>query len=171
VLPLDHREQRDGGADAGQGVDQVEEAAPQHAGVGTGADDVVGVVQHRGEEEHRRERGSEGDQVEGARDQRGFPRRAHRSSAWCCGGHVSLLVSDREQREADIAERAEQSVERRLVDDGTFDEGGAVGQGGEGHPVESGRPAGAEVPLEADLVPAGAHLLLRAWRTSGTTAR
>ena len=32
----------------GQGVDQVEDAAPDHLGVGARADDVVRVVQHRG---------------------------------------------------------------------------------------------------------------------------
>jgi hypothetical protein len=66
----DHREQRHSGADAGQGVDQVEEAAPQHACVGAGAGDVAGVVQHRGEQEHGGDRGSEGDQIEQARDER-----------------------------------------------------------------------------------------------------
>jgi hypothetical protein len=36
---------------------------------------------------------------------------------------VALEVGDREQREADVAQRAEQSVQCRLVDDGAFDEG------------------------------------------------
>ena len=71
VLPPDHREQRHGGADAGQRVDQVEEAAPEHARVRTGAGNVAGVVQHRGEQKHSGDRGSEGDQVEQARDERG----------------------------------------------------------------------------------------------------
>jgi hypothetical protein len=33
VLALDHRKQRDGGANARAGVDQIEEATPEHAGV------------------------------------------------------------------------------------------------------------------------------------------
>jgi len=42
VLSLDHRIQRDGGADAGEGDDDLEEGAPERAGVGAaGADDVV----------------------------------------------------------------------------------------------------------------------------------
>ena len=67
-------EQRDGGADAGEGVDQVEEAAQEHAGVRAGADDVVRVVQHGVEEQEGGDRGGEGDDVEGAR------RRARSSS-------------------------------------------------------------------------------------------
>ena len=51
VDALDDREDRDGGADAGQGVDEVEEAGPQHLGVVPGAEDVARVVQDRVEEE------------------------------------------------------------------------------------------------------------------------
>src|SRR5215208_800725 len=67
---------------------------------------------------------------------------------------LGVDLVDREQRQAEVAQRAEQSVQRRLVDDGALDEGGAVGPGRERHPVEPGRPAGAEVALEPDLVPA-----------------
>jgi hypothetical protein len=73
VLPLDDREQRDGAADTGEGVDQIEEAAEEHAGVRAGADDVVRVVQHGGQEEECGDRGGEGDHVEGAPDERGLP--------------------------------------------------------------------------------------------------
>jgi hypothetical protein len=38
-------------------------------------------------------------------------------------------LGDREQRQAEVAEGAEQSVQCRLIDDGAFDDGGAVGPG------------------------------------------
>ena len=41
VLPLDYRVQRDGGADAGQGDDHLEEGAREHAGVAAGSEDPV----------------------------------------------------------------------------------------------------------------------------------
>jgi hypothetical protein len=71
VLPLDHRVQRDGGADAGEGDDYLEEAAQERAGVGAGADDEVlalhGAVEGQcGDRDH-------GHQVEDARDERGLP--------------------------------------------------------------------------------------------------
>jgi hypothetical protein len=47
VLPLDDREQRDGGADTGEGRKHLEERPLEHAGVSAGADDVARVVQHR----------------------------------------------------------------------------------------------------------------------------
>jgi hypothetical protein len=37
---------------------------------------------------------------------------------------VGFDLGDREQRQAEVAQRAEQSVQCRLVDDGAFDEGG-----------------------------------------------
>ena len=40
ALPPDHRVQRDRGADAGEGGDQVEERAEEDLGVGAGAEDV-----------------------------------------------------------------------------------------------------------------------------------
>src|SRR4029434_9195893 len=60
---------------------------------------------------------------------------------------LGVDLVDREQRQAEVAQRAEQSVQRRLVDDGVPCVGGAVGAGGERHTVEPGRPAGSEVPL------------------------
>ena len=70
VLPLDHRVERDGGADAGEGHDQFQGAADEHAGVRPGADDVVRPT-HRIVEKQGRDR-DKGDQVEQARDQRGL---------------------------------------------------------------------------------------------------
>ena len=73
VLPLDHRVQRDGGADAGQGDDHLEEAAHEHGSVAAGAEDPVLVVLHGAVEGEGGDR-DEGDQVEDARDERGLPR-------------------------------------------------------------------------------------------------
>jgi len=50
VLPPEDREQHDGGADVGDDEDHLEERSESDAVVGAGADDVVGVVQHRGVE-------------------------------------------------------------------------------------------------------------------------
>jgi hypothetical protein len=72
VLPLDHRVQRDGRADAGQRDDHLQEAAHEHASVGAGAEDPVPVVLHRAVEDEGGDR-DEGDQVEDARDERGLP--------------------------------------------------------------------------------------------------
>ena len=72
VLPLDHRVQRDGGADAGQCDDHLEEAADEHPSVGAGAEDPVPVVLQRAVEGECGDR-YEGDQVEDARDERGLP--------------------------------------------------------------------------------------------------
>ena len=46
-------------------------------------------------------------------------------------------------------------MEGGLVGYGATDDGGAVAVVGDGQPVEPGRPAGTEVALESDLVPAG----------------
>jgi hypothetical protein len=62
VLPLDHRVERDGGADAGEGDDHLEEAAHEHAGVGAGAEEPVLVVLDRAVEGERGDR-DEGNQV------------------------------------------------------------------------------------------------------------
>jgi len=72
VLPLEDRVQGDGGADAGEGDDHLEETACEHGSVAAGAEDPVPVVLHRavkGQGENR----DEGDQVEDTRDQRDFP--------------------------------------------------------------------------------------------------
>jgi hypothetical protein len=94
---------------------------------------------------------------------------------------VELDLSDRDQRQAQVAHLREQAMERGLVDDRTMDDGGAVAVAGEDQPVEPGRPAGAEVPLDADLVPAGAvpvagrrvghRAPFPCWWTFGMTAR
>ena len=68
----DYRVQRDGGADAGEGDDHLEEAACEHARVGAGAEDPVPVVFHDAEEGEGRN-GDEGGQVEDAGDERGLP--------------------------------------------------------------------------------------------------
>ena len=39
ALPSDHREQRHRGADAGEGDDELEDGAQEHAGVAAGAQD------------------------------------------------------------------------------------------------------------------------------------
>ncbi len=70
VLPLDHRVQRDGGADAGEGHDDLQDAADEHGSVRARADDVVRTV-HRIVEKEGRDR-DKGEQVEHARDQRGL---------------------------------------------------------------------------------------------------
>jgi len=73
VLSLDHGIQRDGGADAGEGDDHLEEAAHEHGSVSTGAEDPVPVVLHGAVEGECGDR-DEGDQVEDARDERCLPR-------------------------------------------------------------------------------------------------
>ena len=87
-----------------------------------------------------------------------------------CGG-----VIDRDQGQAQVAYFLEQSMQRRLVGYRAVDHGGAVAAAGQGQPVEPGGPPGAEVPLDADLVPPrvlmavgryrahGAPLLVPAW--------
>ena len=75
VLPLDHRVQRDGGADAGEGHDHLQDDADEHAGVRAGADDVVRPT-HRTVEKEDRDR-DEGEQVEHARGQRDLSSRIH----------------------------------------------------------------------------------------------
>ena len=43
---------------------------------------------------------------------------------------------ERDQRDADVAQLVEQAVQRRLVDHGAGDDGGAVVEGGEAQSVE-----------------------------------
>ena len=78
VLPLDHRVQRDGRADAGQGDDHLEEAAHEHASVGAGAEDPAPAVLHGAVEGEGGDR-DEGDRVEER------PRRAQSSSVGSSG--------------------------------------------------------------------------------------
>src|SRR5664279_4950036 len=67
-------------------------------------------------------------------------------------GLVGFDPGDRDQRQACVAYFLEQAVQRGLVDDDAVQGGGAIAVGGEGHPVEPGGPAVAEVPLEACLL-------------------
>ena len=47
AVALDHRVEDDGGADAGEGGEDLEQPPQRHAGVAAGAEDEVGgVVQH-----------------------------------------------------------------------------------------------------------------------------
>ena len=73
VLALDDRKQRNCSADARERVDKIKERAADHAGVGAGADDVVGVGQDRVQQDDRRDRAHESDQVEDSRNECGSP--------------------------------------------------------------------------------------------------
>src|SRR5664279_2581467 len=64
VLPLEYGVERDGGADAGQGHDDFQEAADEDLRVCAGADDVVRFL-HRAVQGEGRDR-DEGDQIEHA---------------------------------------------------------------------------------------------------------
>src|SRR6266581_787969 len=82
VLPLEHREQHDGGADAGESHDDLQDTADDGGSVRASADDVVRTV-HRNVENEGRDR-DKGKQVEHARDKRGL-------SKWT---HLKLLLFD-----------------------------------------------------------------------------
>ena len=89
-------------------------------------------------------------------------------------------MGDREQREAEVAENAEQSVQCRLVDDGAFDgvvpsarvvrviPSNRAAQRGPRCPLRriSYRPGWCGRPADVSLI-----VLLRASRTFGMTAR
>jgi hypothetical protein len=79
VLPLDHRVQHDGGADAGQRNDDLQEAAEDDGSVRAGADDVVRIVTDGAVKGERRDR-NEGEQVGHARNERRLPQRVHRGA-------------------------------------------------------------------------------------------
>ena len=85
VLPLDHRVQGDGCADACEGDDHLEEGAPEHGGAAARADDEVPIGLEVAVEGQRGDR-DEGDQVEHARDERGLPQWGHRVAS----GRVSI---------------------------------------------------------------------------------
>jgi hypothetical protein len=55
---------------------------------------------------------------------------------------VGFDLSDREQRQAEVAHSGEQAMQGCLIDDRAMDEGGAVAVAGEGQPVKPGRPSG-----------------------------
>src|SRR6266566_7211619 len=80
VLPLEHREQRDGGADAGKGDDDLEEGADEGASVRASAEDVIRTF-HRTVDSEGRDR-DKGEQVERASSKRGL-------SMWT---HLELLL-------------------------------------------------------------------------------
>src|SRR5438552_3488135 len=82
VLLLEHREQHDGGADAGESHDDLQDTADDGGSVRASADDVVRTV-HRNVEKEGRDR-DKGKQVEHARDKRGL-------SKWT---HLKLLLFD-----------------------------------------------------------------------------
>src|SRR2546428_6212602 len=82
VLPLDYREQRDGGADAGESHDDLQDTADDGGSVRARADDVVRTA-HRTVEKEGRDR-DKGEQVEHARDKCGL-------SKWT---HLKLLLFD-----------------------------------------------------------------------------
>ena len=68
VLPLEDREQRQGGADVGDDEEQLQEGSQQHAGVGASTGDVAGVLENGGvEHEVCGDRGDVGDEEEHAR--------------------------------------------------------------------------------------------------------
>jgi hypothetical protein len=69
-------------------------------------------------------------------------------------GRIGLVVCDvnyRDQRQAEVLDFVEQSIQRGLVDDLAMDDGGAVGLVREGQPVKPGGPPGIEVPFDADF--------------------
>src|SRR5438876_1331606 len=71
VLLLEHREQHDGGADASESHDDLQDTADDGGSVRASADDVVRTL-YRTVEKEGRDR-DKGQQVERARDKRGLP--------------------------------------------------------------------------------------------------
>src|ERR1700682_4655804 len=76
ILPLDHREQRDGGADTGEGHDHLQDGADDDAGIRAMPEDVVRSAQRIVEEEGRDR--DEAEQVERAGGKGGFSEWTHR---------------------------------------------------------------------------------------------
>ena len=66
-------------------------------------------------------------------------------------GLIGCDLSDRDQRQADIAHFLEQAMECRLVGDKTMNRGGAVALMGKAESVKAGGPSGIQVSLEADF--------------------
>jgi len=60
---------------------------------------------------------------------------------------VGCELSDRDQRQAQVAHFLEQAMQRGLVGYEAMDDGGAVAVVGEDQPVEPGGPPRIEVPL------------------------
>ena len=74
---------------------------------------------------------------------------------------------DRDQGQAQVAYFLEHSMQRRLVGYRAFDDGGAVVLVGQAQSVEPGGPPGAEVPLDADLVPSRVLMAAGRYRAHG----
>src|SRR5918994_4669746 len=71
VLPLEERDQHNGGADVRDDQDQFQERAKVDAVVGTGSGDVaLGIVENGLKQPKRRDRGGEGDEVKRAKRHR-----------------------------------------------------------------------------------------------------
>src|SRR4051794_37826880 len=68
-------------------------------------------------------------------------------------GWTWFLLADGDQGQTCVAELAEQSVQRGLVDRRAVDDGGPVAVADEGHAVEPRGPARLEMSSDADLVP------------------
>src|SRR2546421_2239592 len=75
VLPLEHREQRDRGADAGEGYDDLQDTANDGGSVRASADDVIRTL-YLAVEKQGRDR-DKGEQVEHARDKGGLSMWTH----------------------------------------------------------------------------------------------
>src|SRR6266516_62502 len=75
VLPLEHREQHDSGADASEGHDDLRDTADDGGSVRARADDVVRTL-YRTVEKEGRDR-DKGEQVEHARDKGGLSKCTH----------------------------------------------------------------------------------------------
>src|SRR6185312_5481940 len=95
VLLLEHREQYDGGADAGEGHDDLQDTADDGGSVRASADDVVCTL-YRTVEKEGRDR-DKGEQVEHARDKRGLSTWTHLNRftvclkrACSCGHYIGL---------------------------------------------------------------------------------
>ncbi|HWN61254.1 MAG TPA: hypothetical protein VNO25_11375, partial [Streptosporangiaceae bacterium] len=72
------------------------------------------------------------------------------------GGRIGLAgfdLSDRDQRQAQVADFLEQAMQRGLVGYRAADDGGAVVHVDEAKSVKPGSPPGIKVPFEADFVP------------------
>ena len=85
-------------------------------------------------------------------------------------GVAGVGLGDRQQREPEVAELVQQSVQRGLVGDRAAEDGGAVVGVGEVEVVEPGGPAVVEPALDADLVPV-AVVLVRCAAAHGREGR
>ena len=93
--------------------------------------------------------------------------------ARCRSGAVGRQPLNRQQGRSQVAQPAEQPVERRLVDQGAGQCGRAVRLLGDGQTIEPDRPGRVEVAADADAVVRGrpiqcihATLVLRPWLPS-----